>query len=98
MKDWAVCLTKKDKKHIMYISLHPEFWISYIYEYTYKIPPNQLLWLYIFLFIYLFNLAVPGLSCDMQDLFPWPEIKPKPPALQAQSLNHQATKEASHSF
>ena len=25
MKDWAARLTKRDKKHIMYIALHPEF-------------------------------------------------------------------------
>ena len=36
-------------------------------------------------FIYL---AMPSLSCGKQDLVPWPGIKPRPPALGAQSLGH----------
>ena len=31
------------------------------------------------------------LSCTMWDLVPWPGIKPRPPALWAQSLNHWTT-------
>ena len=34
-----------------------------------------------------------GLSCNMQDLVPWPGIKPRPPALGAWSLNHWAPRE-----
>ena len=32
-------------------------------------------------------------SCGMQDLVPWPGIKPRPPALGARSLNHWTTRE-----
>ena len=35
-----------------------------------------------------------GLSYSMQDLVPWPEIKPSPPALGMQSLSHWTTREA----
>ena len=35
------------------------------------------------LFFNLFNLAVPGLSCGLWDLGPWPGIKRRPPALRA---------------
>ena len=38
-------------------------------------------------------MAAPGLSCSMWDLVSWPGIKPGPPALGAQSLNHWASKE-----
>ena len=47
------------------------------------------------IFIYL---AVPGLSCGMRDLVPWPGIKPGPPALGAQSLSHWATREVPRSY
>ena len=36
-------------------------------------------------------LAAPGLSFGMQDVVPWPGIKPRPPALGAWSLNHHWT-------
>ena len=39
----------------------------------------------IFIFIYL---ASQGLSCGMRDLVPQPGIKPRAPALRAQSLSH----------
>ena len=32
-------------------------------------------------------LAVPSLSCGMQDLVPWLGIEPEPPALEVQSLS-----------
>ena len=38
-------------------------------------------------------MAAPGFSCGMQDLVPWPGIKPGPPALGAQSLNFWTTRE-----
>ena len=40
-------------------------------------------------------LATPGLSCGMQDLVPWPETKPRPPALGAQRLGPWVTREVS---
>ena len=40
--------------------------------------------------IYLFVL---GLSCGIWELVPWPGIKPRPPALGAQSLSHWTTRE-----
>ena len=43
--------------------------------------------------IYLFVL---GLSCGIWELVPWPGIKPRPPALGAQSLSHWTTREVSH--
>ena len=48
-----------------------------------------------YLFIYL---AVPGLSCGMRDLVPWPGIEPGPPALGAWSLNHWTIKEVPDFF
>ena len=41
----------------------------------------------------LIYLAAPGLSCSMWDLVPWPGIKPGPPALGAESLNHRTSRE-----
>ena len=38
-------------------------------------------------------LAVPGLSCGVWDLVPWPGIKPGPPALGLWSLNQWTTRE-----
>ena len=56
--------------------------------------------LFFFFSIYLFIWLHQGLvaaceifSCSMQDLVPWPQIKPRPPALGAWSLSHWATKE-----
>ena len=46
-------------------------------------------WL-LFLFIYL---AVLSLSCSMQNLIPWPGIKPWPPALGARSLSYRTSRE-----
>ena len=51
----------------------------------------------------LLYLAGPGLGCGMQnhfschmwDLVPWPESKPRPPALGAWSLSHWTTREVS---
>ena len=43
-----------------------------------------------YLFIYLVAL---GLGCDMRALVPRAGIKPRPPALGAQSLSHRTTKE-----
>ena len=43
-----------------------------------------------YIFIYL---AVLGLGCSTRDIVPWPGIKPGPPALGAQSLNHWTTRE-----
>ena len=50
-------------------------------------------------------LAVPGLSCSMkslscgmQALVPWPEIKPRSPALGVWSLSHWTTSESFHLF
>ena len=40
-----------------------------------------------------FILAALGLSCGMQDLFPWPGIKPKPLALGVQNLSYCTTRE-----
>ena len=37
-------------------------------------------------------LAALGLSSSMWDLVPWPRIKPRPPVLTAQSLNHCTTR------
>ena len=54
---------------------------------------GKLLWcdlMFLTIFIYL---AMPGLSCSMQDLVPWPEIEPGPPALRAWNLNHWTTRE-----
>ena len=42
-------------------------------------------------FFFFFNLTAAGLTCSMQDLFPWPGIEPRPPALGAQSLSHWTT-------
>ena len=44
-------------------------------------------------FLTFFFLAAPGLSFSMQDLVPWPGIKPRPPALGAWSLNNWTTRE-----
>ena len=51
---------------------------------------------------FFFFLALLGLSCStwelhcsMWDLVPWPGIKPRPPALGAQSLGHWTTREVS---
>ena len=38
-------------------------------------------------------MAVLGFNCNMWDLVPWPGIKPRPPALEARSLSHWATRE-----
>ena len=38
------------------------------------------------------------LICGMQDLVPWPGIKPRPPALGVWSLSHWTTKEVHISF
>ena len=43
------------------------------------------------IFIYLFTLAVPGLSCGVRDLVPRPDIEPRPPSLGAPSLTHWTT-------
>ena len=40
-----------------------------------------------------FSLLHAGFSCRMWDLIPWPEIKPRPPALGAQRLTRWTTKE-----
>ena len=50
--------------------------------------------LFLLLFKYLFMyLAVPGLSCSMWNLVPWPAIKPRPSALGARSLSHWTSRE-----
>ena len=41
----------------------------------------------------IFSCGLQTLSCGMWDLVPWPEIKPGPPALGAQNLNHWTTVE-----
>ena len=41
----------------------------------------------------IFNWDLQTVSCGMWDLGPWPGIKPWPPALGAQSLNHRTTRE-----
>ena len=46
----------------------------------------------IFFFNFTFLLA-PGLGCIMWDLVPWAGIKPRPPALGAQSLSYWTTRE-----
>ena len=38
-------------------------------------------------------LSTPYLSCSMWDLVPWPWIKPRPPALEAQSPRHWTTRD-----
>ena len=44
--------------------------------------------------VYLFTyFAVPGLSCSMWDLIPWPGIEPGPPTLGAQSLSPWTSRE-----
>ena len=48
--------------------------------------------LLILLFIYL---AVPGLSCSMQDLVPWPGFEPRPPALRVWSPSCWTTRDVS---
>ena len=42
------------------------------------------------IFIYL---AALGLTCGMRNLVPWPGIEPRPPALEARSLNCWTTRE-----
>ena len=44
--------------------------------------------------IYFTYLAALSLSCDLWDLFPWPEIKPGPPVLGARSLGHWPTRKS----
>ena len=44
-------------------------------------------------FLSIYFLAGPGLSCGLWDLVPGPGIKPRPPALGAQSLSHWTTQE-----
>ena len=39
--------------------------------------------------------SIATLSCSMWDLVPWPGIKPRPPALGAQSFSHWTTREVS---
>ena len=39
-----------------------------------------------------------GLGCSMQDLVPWPVVKPRTPALGAQSLSQWTKREVPHSF
>lgn len=45
---------------------------------------------YFYLFIYF---AVPGLSCGVSDVVPWPENEPGPPVLGMWSLRHWTTRE-----
>ena len=58
-----------------------------------------LLLIFIYLFIYwLCHVLISAhwifdLSCGMQDLAPWQEMEPMPPALGAQSLSHWTTRE-----
>ena len=47
----------------------------------------------LFFFNYYFYLAELRLSCSMWDLVPWPGIEPGPPALGAQRLRPQTTRE-----
>ena len=56
-----------------------------IYTYTHKHT--------VFPFYFKIYLAVPGLSCGMQDLIPRPGIEPGPPALGAWSLGHWSSRE-----
>ena len=42
--------------------------------------------------------AVPGLSCGMWDLVPWPGIEPRPPALRAQSLSCWTSREVPYRY
>ena len=48
--------------------------------------------IFFFFWVFIFLTAL-GLSCGILDLFPWPGIGHKPPALGAQSLSHWATRE-----
>jgi len=48
---------------------------------------------YLLFFLIFIYLAVLGLSCSMWDLVPWPGIKPKPPALGAQSPSYWTSRE-----
>ena len=74
-------------------------------HWTHKIRPTYIVILFL-LFIYLavqvlvvacgaliFTETCRMFSCGMWDLVPWPGIKPAPPALGVQSLNHWTTRE-----
>ena len=50
-----------------------------------------------YLFIYLFVLAAPGLSCGVWDLVPRPGIEPGPPAWGTWSLTHWTTRKSFYS-
>ena len=45
-----------------------------------------------------FSCSIWTLSCDMQDLVPWPGIKPRPPALETWHLSHWTTREILTAF
>ena len=46
---------------------------------NWKLSSPALLLLLFLIFLYVFILAAPGLSCSMQDLVPWPGIELRPP-------------------
>ena len=52
---------------------------------------HDLLWTLQFFSFFFFGCT--GLSYSMWDLFPWPGIEPRPPALRAWSLSHWITRE-----
>ena len=54
-------------------------------------------WVYSFLIeaCWILSSGMSTFSCSMWDLVPWPRIKPRPPALGAQSLSHWTTREVS---
>ena len=62
---------------------------SVLYDFFDNLTSHFLSLIDVFLFIFL---AVPGLSCSMWDLVPWPGMELRPPALRVRHLSHWTTR------
>ena len=82
--------TKVNKSHT-WISVHQLVSIASFLFFFFK-DVRFLKYLFLWLFRDLVTRIV-YLHCAMQDLVPWPGIKPRPPALGAQRVNQWATRE-----
>ena len=89
---WIIEKARRFQKNICFC------FIDYIKSFD-CMDPNELwkilLSLFLTLILLFIYLAVPGLSCSMQDLVPWPGFEPRSPASRLWSPSHWTTREFS---
>ena len=77
IKYTSFCLTHSSLTFVLFINNSVFYFIPIVFN------------IYFYLFLYL---AVPGLSCGLWDLVPWPGLTPRSAALGEQCLSHWTTR------